>query len=53
MIHYFTHHGAMKDCNHMKEMKRYHMLHHYRNGDIGFGVSSKFWDRIFQTEIIE
>ena len=25
------------------------MHHHYRQGDMGFGVSSYFWDRIFGT----
>jgi 4-hydroxysphinganine ceramide fatty acyl 2-hydroxylase len=50
MIHYWTHHGDIQ-CSHMKKMKRYHMLHHYRNGDIGFGVSNKFWDYVFKTEI--
>jgi 4-hydroxysphinganine ceramide fatty acyl 2-hydroxylase len=27
------------------------MQHHYKNGDIGYGVSSKFWDYVFGTEI--
>jgi len=52
MIHFWTHHGDLK-CAHLKTMKRYHMLHHYRNGDIGFGVSNKFWDYVFGTEIPE
>lgn len=52
MIHYWTHHAEV-DCSHMKSMKKYHMLHHYRNGDIGFGVSNKFWDYVFGTVIKE
>lgn len=50
MIHYWTHHENY-DNAYLKSMKRYHMLHHYRNGDIGFGVSNKFWDYVFGTEI--
>ena len=50
MIHYWTHHAELS-CSHLKSMKRYHMLHHYRNGEIGFGVSNKFWDYVFKTEI--
>jgi sterol desaturase/sphingolipid hydroxylase (fatty acid hydroxylase superfamily) len=27
------------------------MQHHFKFGTIGFGVSSKFWDIVFGTEI--
>jgi len=50
MIHYFTHHFDFK-CSHLIAMKQYHMQHHYKNGDIGYGVSNKFWDYVFGTEI--
>ena len=43
MIHYYIHHATPKD-NYFKDLKRYHMLHHYKQGTIGFGVSSKVWD---------
>lgn len=48
MIHYWTHHYEI-NCNHLKSMKKYHMIHHYRDGEAGFGVSSKIWDRVFGT----
>ena len=32
-------------------MKSYHMQHHYKNGTVGFGVSSKLWDVAFGTEL--
>ena len=35
----------------LRDMKLYHMQHHYKFGTIGFGVSSKFWDVIFRTDI--
>ena len=30
-----------------KELKRYHLAHHYKNFELGYGVTSKFWDTIF------
>jgi len=28
------------------------MQHHYKYGTIGFGVSNKFWDVVFDTQIM-
>jgi len=33
----------------MKPIWRNHHLHHYKNDDKGFGVSTPFWDRVFGT----
>ncbi len=33
----------------MKPLWRNHHLHHYKSDDLGFGVSTHFWDRIFGT----
>ncbi|WP_126972436.1 sterol desaturase family protein [Gynurincola endophyticus] len=33
----------------MKPLWRNHHLHHYKDEDKGFGVSTTFWDRIFGT----
>lgn len=33
----------------MKPLWRNHHLHHYKNDDKGFGVSTAFWDRVFGT----
>ena len=33
----------------MKPIWRNHHLHHYKNDDKGFGVSSHFWDKVFGT----
>ena len=33
----------------MQPLWRNHHLHHYRNEELGFGVSSTVWDRIFGT----
>ena len=33
----------------MKGLWRNHHLHHYKNDDLGFGVSSTIWDHVFGT----
>ena len=33
----------------MKALWRNHHLHHYKHGDLGFGVSSTIWDHVFGT----
>ena len=43
MIHYFIHHSSPTE-GYFKELKVYHMKHHYRDGKVGFGVSNKLWD---------
>jgi 4-hydroxysphinganine ceramide fatty acyl 2-hydroxylase len=48
MIHYFLHHASPKQ-DYWRELKAYHMQHHYKDGQMGFGVSSKFWDIVFGT----
>lgn len=49
MIHYATHHFAMRD-GYWKYIKRYHMQHHYKTPTKRFGVSSPIWDSVFQTK---
>jgi len=49
-MHYFMHHSNPKP-GYLKTVKMYHMQHHYKFGSIGFGISSKFWDIVFLTEI--
>jgi len=48
MIHYFLHHGK-PFADHLREMKSYHLDHHYKNYELGYGITSKFWDRVFGT----
>ena len=33
----------------MKPLWRNHHLHHYKDEEKGFGVSTTFWDRVFGT----
>ncbi|KAK6455047.1 uncharacterized protein RJT20DRAFT_129716 [Scheffersomyces xylosifermentans] len=49
MTHYVLHHARLP--KYFQELKTYHLEHHYKNYELGFGVTSKFWDVIFGTEI--
>lgn len=49
LMHYYLHHGRPKSAYH-KELKRHHMVHHFKDNTRRFGVSSKFWDYVFRTE---
>ncbi|KAJ5945245.1 hypothetical protein N7516_005413 [Penicillium verrucosum] len=35
-----------------KELKKYHLQHHFADFENGFGVTSRFWDRVFGTELV-
>ncbi|KAF8659387.1 hypothetical protein HU200_058598 [Digitaria exilis] len=46
--HYYLHHGQpSKDP--AKHLKRYHLNHHFRIQDKGFGITSTLWDTVFGT----
>ncbi|ORY91154.1 hypothetical protein BCR43DRAFT_566717 [Syncephalastrum racemosum] len=47
-IHYYLHHAQVIRI-HFREMKRYHLAHHYKNYESGYGITSKIWDHIFGT----
>ncbi|EPS25591.1 hypothetical protein PDE_00525 [Penicillium oxalicum 114-2] len=49
LTHYFIHHRNLP--LYYKELKKYHLAHHYADYENGFGVTSRFWDRIFGTEL--
>lgn len=49
MTHYFLHHQNLPLW--YKQLKKYHLQHHFLDYELGFGVTSKFWDRIFGTEL--
>lgn len=54
MMHYFTHHGLkLSRDSYMGQMRSYHMKHHFADMyHKGYGITSKFWDRVFGTELI-
>lgn len=49
LTHYFLHHSKLPKF--MQDLKTYHLEHHYKNYELGFGVTSRFWDVVFNTEI--
>jgi sterol desaturase/sphingolipid hydroxylase (fatty acid hydroxylase superfamily) len=48
MIHYATHHFSMKRGVGLW-LKQYHMRHHYKDDQHGYGVSNPLWDYVFRT----
>ncbi|SNX85357.1 probable SCS7 - required for hydroxylation of ceramide [Melanopsichium pennsylvanicum] len=48
-MHYALHHTKLPQ--YMKTMKQYHLEHHYKNFELGFGVTSKVWDYVFGTQL--
>jgi 4-hydroxysphinganine ceramide fatty acyl 2-hydroxylase len=48
MCHYFFHHGLSR-ISLVNTMKSYHMAHHYKDYNKGYGVTSILWDVIFHT----
>jgi dihydroceramide fatty acyl 2-hydroxylase len=49
MVHYYVHHAEPK-TRLGRNLRRLHMLHHFRDPEHGFGVSAPWWDKIFRTE---
>ncbi|EXJ62250.1 cytochrome P450 oxidoreductase [Cladophialophora yegresii CBS 114405] len=47
--HYWLHHHQLPA--YVRELKKYHLAHHYQDFELGFGVTSKFWDYIWGTEL--
>lgn len=52
MFHYSSHHAPMPWF--LTKAKSYHLAHHYKNFDRGFGVSppAKLWDYVFGTTLV-
>ncbi|KAJ3213909.1 hypothetical protein HDU67_002315 [Dinochytrium kinnereticum] len=51
LIHYYLHHGRPATA-HLREMKSYHLDHHYKNAHLGYGITSKLWDYVFNTVLL-
>jgi sterol desaturase/sphingolipid hydroxylase (fatty acid hydroxylase superfamily) len=49
MIHYYVHHFAPKHPV-GKFLRKYHLAHHFKNHNSGFGVSAPVWDYVFGTK---
>ncbi|PGH26533.1 hypothetical protein AJ80_01847 [Polytolypa hystricis UAMH7299] len=49
LTHYFLHHKTLPA--YYQELKKYHLQHHFADYENGFGVTSRFWDWVFGTEL--
>lgn len=51
LTHYYLHYGKPKS-KFFRKLRRHHMSHHFNDKfkERRFGVSNRFWDRIFHTE---
>ncbi len=47
-MHYLIH-AIAPPFKFLKPLWRNHHLHHYKDEELGFGVSNTFWDRVFGT----
>ncbi|CAJ2511249.1 Uu.00g068740.m01.CDS01 [Anthostomella pinea] len=50
LTHYFLHHQNLPLW--YKDLKKYHLAHHFLDYELGFGVTSRFWDQVFGTELV-
>lgn len=49
LTHYFLHHRTLP--SYWRSLKKYHLEHHFMDYENGFGVTSRFWDVIFGTQL--
>lgn len=49
LTHYFLHHRNLPF--YWRQLKKYHLQHHFMDYENGFGVTSRFWDGIFGTQL--
>ncbi|KIM93883.1 hypothetical protein OIDMADRAFT_137013 [Oidiodendron maius Zn] len=49
LTHYFIHHCKLPSF--YQDQKKYHLQHHFIDYENGFGITSRFWDRAFGTEL--
>lgn len=47
-VHHVHHHAALGNLR-MRKLRAYHRVHH-RFPETNFGVTTRFWDRVFKTE---
>ncbi|CAL5357913.1 unnamed protein product [Camellia sinensis] len=48
VTHYYLHHGQPTGQA-TRHLKKYHLNHHFRIQDKGFGITSLIWDKVFGT----
>ncbi len=48
-VHHWMHHWSTRHLPPLRRLKRHHALHHHRSESCNFGVTTRFWDRVFGT----
>ncbi|KAL5577797.1 hypothetical protein UlMin_019496 [Ulmus minor] len=48
VTHYYLHHGQPSK-EQIRNLKKYHLNHHFRIQNKGFGITSSLWDKVFGT----
>lgn len=51
LTHYFIHH-VIPPLGYYRFLKKYHVLHHYKDPHLGYGVSNHLWDKVFGTVLL-
>jgi sterol desaturase/sphingolipid hydroxylase (fatty acid hydroxylase superfamily) len=49
LAHHAIHNLSLGTSRWATNLKRHHALHHYRDGESNFGVTTRIWDRLFGT----
>uniref|UniRef100_A0A0N5AMY3 Fatty acid 2-hydroxylase n=1 Tax=Syphacia muris TaxID=451379 RepID=A0A0N5AMY3_9BILA len=49
LSHYYLHHGDPQPPSGFHYRKVYHYNHHFKDYDVGFGISTVIWDYVFGT----
>jgi sterol desaturase/sphingolipid hydroxylase (fatty acid hydroxylase superfamily) len=50
LMHFYVHHYNPR-WKYLLNLKKHHMLHHFKDSDNRYGVSSKLWDYVFRTQV--
>lgn len=48
-LHFQLHFSDAAEGTYFKKIKKEHMMHHYKNAEERFGITSKIWDLVFGT----
>ena len=48
LSHYYLHHSQPLKA--VEYRKKYHMYHHYKDPNNGYGITTSYWDILFGTE---
>jgi len=49
VAHYYVHHFTPR-TRYGKALRKHHLLHHFKNPELDYGVSSMVWDYVFRTK---